>query len=74
MDSEIFPPWTALFPTPAISFTSFTTPFSGSKSESMIADSFNSISDVFASLMTFIGNKIAKGECDSNHNFGHEKA
>lgn len=45
-----------------------------SKSESMIADSFNSISDVFASLMTFIGNKLASNEKDSDHNFGHEKA
>ena len=45
-----------------------------SKSESMIADGFNSITDVFASLMTFIGNKIARGDRDSDHNFGHEKA
>ena len=45
-----------------------------SKSESMIADSFNSISDVFASLMTFIDNKLARNESDSDHNFGHEKA
>ena len=45
-----------------------------SKSESMIADGFNSITDVFASLMTFIGNKIARCERDTNHNFGHEKA
>ena len=45
-----------------------------SKSQAMIADSFNSISDVFASLMTFIGNKIASNESDDDHNFGHEKA
>lgn len=45
-----------------------------SRSESMIADSFNSISDVFSSLMTFIGNKLARNERDSDHNFGHEKA
>ncbi len=44
------------------------------KSQSMIADSFNSISDVFASLMTFIGNKIASYKKDEDHNFGHEKA
>ena len=44
------------------------------KSQSMIADSFNSIGDVFASLMTFIGNKIASGESDDDHNFGHGKA
>ena len=29
------------------------------KSQSMIADAANSASDIFASLMTFIGNKIA---------------
>ncbi len=44
------------------------------KSQSMIADGFNSIGDVFASLMTFIGNKIASGESDEDHNFGHGKA
>lgn len=44
------------------------------KSQSMIADSFNSIGDVFASLMTTIGNKIASGESDDDHNFGHGKA
>ena len=45
-----------------------------SNSQAMIADGFNSVSDVFSSLMTFIGNKIASFEKDSNHNFGHEKA
>jgi len=45
-----------------------------SQSQSMIADGFNSISDVFASLMTFIGNKLASNERDADHNFGHEKA
>jgi len=45
-----------------------------SSSQSMIADSFNSISDVFASLMAFLGNKIAKDESDDDHNFGHGKA
>ncbi len=44
------------------------------KSQSMIADAFNSIGDVFASLMTFIGNKIASSESDEDHNFGHGKA
>lgn len=29
-----------------------------SKSQSMIADSVNSAGDIFASLMTFIGNRI----------------
>lgn len=44
------------------------------KSQSMIADSFNSAGDIFASLMTFIGNKIASVPNDENHNFGHGKA
>lgn len=43
-------------------------------SQAMIADSFNSASDIFASLMTFIGNKIASEPKDYNHNFGHGKA
>ena len=45
-----------------------------SHSEAMISDAFNSISDVFASLMTFIGQKISSPKEDSDHNFGHEKA
>ena len=45
-----------------------------SKSQSMIADSINSASDIFASLMTFIGNKIASAPRDEDHNFGHGKA
>ena len=40
----------------------------------MIADSFNSAGDIFASLMAFIGNKIASVPNDENHNFGHGKA
>lgn len=44
------------------------------KSQAMIADGFNSIGDVFASLMTFIGNKIASSDSDEDHNFGHGKA
>ena len=43
-------------------------------SQAMIADSINSASDIFASLMTFIGNKIASAPKDSDHNFGHGKA
>lgn len=43
-------------------------------SQAMIADSINSASDIFASLMTFIGNKIASVPKDSDHNFGHGKA
>lgn len=45
-----------------------------SHSQSMIADAFNSASDILASFMTFIGNKIASEPEDNNHNFGHGKA
>ena len=45
-----------------------------SKSQAMIADSINSFGDIFASLMTFIGNKIASTPGDEDHNFGHGKA
>ena len=45
-----------------------------SKSQAMIADSINSAGDIFASLMTFIGNKIASAPGDDDHNFGHGKA
>ena len=45
-----------------------------SKSQSMIADSVNSASDIIASLMTFIGNKISSEPKDNDHNFGHGKA
>lgn len=44
------------------------------KSQAMIADAANSASDIFASLMTFIGNKIASEPKDNSHNFGHGKA
>ena len=40
----------------------------------MIADSFNSAGDIFASLMTFIGNRIASVPNDEDHNLGHGKA
>lgn len=43
-------------------------------SKSMIADSFNSASDIFSSFMTFIGNKIASTPSDDDHNLGHGKA
>ena len=45
-----------------------------SLSQAMIADSFNSAGDIFASLMTFIGNKIASVPHDADHNLGHGKA
>ena len=44
------------------------------KSQAIIADSLNSAGDIFASLMTFIGNKIASVPNDEDHNFGHGKA
>lgn len=43
-------------------------------SRSMIADAFNSAGDIFTSLMTFIGNKIASKPRDDDHNLGHGKA
>ena len=45
-----------------------------SGSQAMIADAFNSAGDIFASLMTAIGNKIASAPGDEDHNFGHGKA
>ena len=44
------------------------------KSRAMIADAFNSASDIFSSFMTFIGNKIASAPSDDDHNLGHGKA
>jgi len=43
-------------------------------SQAMIADSFNSAGDIFASLMTWIGNKISSVPNDDDHNYGHGKA
>ena len=43
-------------------------------SQAMIADSFNSAGDIFSSVMTFIGNKIASKPSDESHNLGHGKA
>jgi cation diffusion facilitator family transporter len=40
----------------------------------MIADAFNSAGDIFSSVMTFIGNKIASKPYDEDHNLGHGKA
>ena len=45
-----------------------------SNSRSMIADSFNSAGDVFASFMTWLGNRISSVPNDKDHNFGHGKA
>lgn len=43
-------------------------------SQAMIADAFNSAGDIFSSIMTFIGNKIASKPSDDDHNLGHGKA
>lgn len=43
-------------------------------SQAMFADAFNSASDIFSSIMTFIGNKIASKPRDDDHNLGHGKA
>jgi cation diffusion facilitator family transporter len=43
-------------------------------SHAMIADGFNSAGDVFASIMTFTGNKIASKPEDDDHPYGHGKA
>ena len=45
-----------------------------SNSQAMIADAFNSAGDIFTSLMTYIGNKIASKPRDNDHNLGHGKA
>lgn len=45
-----------------------------SKSQAMIADAANSAGDIFASVMTAIGNKISSEPSDEDHNFGHGKA
>lgn len=44
------------------------------KSQAMIADATNSAGDIFASLMSFIGNKISMEPADDDHNLGHGKA
>ena len=45
-----------------------------SRSQAMIADAANSASDIFASLMTYIGSKIASKPTDTDHEMGHGKA
>ncbi len=44
------------------------------KSQAMIADATNSFGDIFSSIATFIGNKIASKPQDEDHNLGHGKA
>lgn len=45
-----------------------------SKSQAMISDAANSAGDIFSSLMSSIGSKIASVPQDETHNFGHGKA
>lgn len=45
-----------------------------SNSRAMIADSFNSAGDIFASFMTWLGSRISSVPNDDDHNFGHGKA
>lgn len=45
-----------------------------SNSQAMLADAFNSASDIFSSIMTYIGNRISSKDADSDHNLGHGKA
>jgi len=45
-----------------------------SNSQGMIADGLNSAGDIFASLMSYIGNKISSKPNDENHPYGHGKA
>lgn len=45
-----------------------------SRSQAMIADGFNSAGDVLASIMTLVGNSIARRPEDSDHPYGHGKA
>lgn len=43
-------------------------------SQAMKADFFNSAGDVFSSIMTFIGNRVASKPSDKDHDLGHGKA
>lgn len=45
-----------------------------SASQAMIADALNSASDIFSSIMTYIGSKVASKAADEDHNLGHGKA
>ena len=44
------------------------------KSQAMIADAFNSLSDMVSSVISYVGNKIASKGADDDHNLGHGKA
>lgn len=43
-------------------------------SQAMIADGLNSAGDVFASVVTWLGNRISSKPGDSDHPYGHGKA
>ena len=43
-------------------------------SQAMLADTFNSASDIISSILTFVGNKIASKPADDDHHLGHGKA
>lgn len=45
-----------------------------SKSQALFADSINSATDIFSSVMTLIGGKISSEPSDAEHNYGHGKA
>lgn len=44
------------------------------KSQAMLADSINSGTDIFNSILTYIGNRISQVPSDEDHNLGHGKA
>ncbi len=43
-------------------------------SQAMLADAFNSLSDILSSFIAFVGNYIASKPSDEDHNLGHGKA
>ena len=45
-----------------------------SKSQALLADSINSATDIFSSIMTLIGGKVSSEPSDEGHNYGHGKA
>lgn len=45
-----------------------------SKSQSMLADSINSGTDILSSIMTFVGGRISQNASDEQHNYGYGKA
>lgn len=44
-----------------------------SRSQGLIADAINSGTDIFTSLMTYVGNKMASKPSDKEHPYGHGK-